>query len=114
MKTFEKTLAVCLSLAALLALVVVLGLGQLKRDIAAQRRQAERAVTKTVESIRRLEQRGLSIDAFTNAAVAPASVTALGTNPLLFRVEARTAWPDGMIYEYDSRAPEKGVHHYLF
>ena len=42
------------------------------------------------------------------------TVQVLGTNPTQFRVHAMTSWPDVMIYEYDSRAPDRGIQHYLF
>jgi hypothetical protein len=114
MKNLKKLLAVFISLAGALALLVGLGVVEAKREIAAQRRQAERAVTKTVENIAHLKPWGLSVEAITNAAVAPATVTVKNTNPVKFRVEAHTDWPDWMIYDYDSTTPERGVSHYLF
>jgi len=107
MKTARKIFAACLLLLVLLAL-------GLWWEIAGDRRRAERAVTTTVENIARLEPRALDLASLSNAAVAPARVQVLGTNPVLFNVHAITAWPDVMIYEYDSRAPERGVYHYLF
>src|ERR1035437_8599998 len=101
MKTAKRILAVCLFSVAVLALVVLLGLAELRREIAADRRRAERAVTATVETIARLDPRALPMQAVTNAAVAPATVQVLGTNPTQFRVHAMTSWPDVMIYEYD-------------
>ena len=111
----KKLVIVCLTLAALLVLVVILGRWGLRYGVQSQRRQAERAVTTTVDSIRQLvAHSAVSLDAVTNAAVAPAAVQVLSTNPVLFRVHATTPWPDWMIYEYDSRTPERGVYHYLF
>ena len=114
MKTAKKILVVCLSSVAWLTLVFLLGVVQLSREIAANRRLAERAVNATVENIAKLEPRTLTAQAVTNAAVAPAAVQVLGTNPFQFRITAMTFWPEVMIYEYSSWAPERGVRHYPF
>ena len=87
----------------------------LKWEIWSQQRKAERAVAATVRNIRGLEARNaFTADAAKGAVVVPASLMVLGTNPVLFRVEAVTPYPDWMMYEYDSRTPEQGIRHCLF
>ena len=110
----RKILIIFLSLAALLCLVAAVFLAGLKREIASDRLRAERAVTATVGKIAKIEPAKMTIEIVTNAAVSPASVRVLSTSPIHFRVEAHTAWPDWMIYEYDSRTPQRGIYHYLF
>ena len=88
---------------------------QLHRDFHHERREAESAVLQTVEAIRGMGALdSLSLHSITNAASRGASVAVLSTNPVVFRVSAHTPWPDWMIYEYDSKTPERGVYHYLF
>ncbi len=114
MKTATRALLVCLSPVVVLALVVVLGLGALRYEIADDRRRAERAVAGTVENIARLEPWPPTVEALINAAVPPAAVRVIAIDPVQFKVHAMTSWPDLMVYEYDSRAPGRGVQHYLF
>ena len=86
-----------------------------KWEIRSQQRKAERAVADTVRNVRTLEARNaFSAEAAKRAVVAPATLEVFGTNPIRFRVEAHTPYPDWMIYIYDSRTPEKGIDHYLF
>lgn len=114
MKRIKKVLVGLLSLVGLAVLLIALAFAELRREIASDRRRAERAVSTTVENIAKLGQRQMSTEVLTNTAVFPASVHVISTSPIVFRVEATTAWPDWMIYEYDSRTPVQGVHHYLF
>ena len=100
---------------AAIALLIVAGIGYVRHEFRSARRHAESAVAQTVESIRRLgAPETLSLHAITNAAVGGASVRILSTSPVVFRVNATTPWPDWMIYEYDSKTPERGVYRYLF
>jgi hypothetical protein len=104
---------------ALILLVVVLlvvaAIGWLRYTFHSARRQAESAVAQTVERIRGMGALDTaSLQLITNAAVGGSSVQILSTNPIAFRVTAHTPWPDWMIYEYDSKTPERGIHHYLF
>lgn len=99
----------------MLFLASVLIVAELKWEIYSQERKAERAVTATVRNLRRLEvQRSFSSEAAKATVVLPARLEVFGTNPPQFKVEAHSPWPDWMIYEYDSRTPERGVYHYLF
>ena len=100
---------------AVLLVAPVLIIAGLKWEIRGEQRKAERAVADTVRNIRGLEaQESLTAEGAKAAVVVPARLEVLGTNPVKFRVEAHTPWPDWMIYEYDSRTPERGVYHYLF
>ena len=90
----RKALIICLSLGGFVCLVVVLMVSGLEREIARDRQWAERAVVATVEKLARFELSSLSVQAITNFAVAPAAVQVLDTNPIQFRVEASTGWPD--------------------
>src|SRR5262245_30119748 len=82
---------------------------QLHRDFHNERRSAESAVTRTVESIRHLGAlETLSSQVITNAGVDGASVQILSTSPVVFIVRATTPWPDWMVYEFDSKSPERG------
>jgi len=114
MKTAQKILLVCLSAVALVGVVVLLVLAELKREIAKDRRRAQAAVTTTMSNIARLGAAARTAQALTNCAVAPAAVQVLEGDPIRFKVHAMTAWPDLMIYQYDSQRPERGVQHFLF
>jgi hypothetical protein len=108
-----KRLLILFSVAVVLAPVLILL--AVKWEIRDQRRKVGRAVIETVLKINRLGARDrLDESAIKKAAVAPAKVEIDGTNPLWFKVEANTPWPDWMIYEYDSRTPARGIYHYLF
>jgi hypothetical protein len=105
---------VIIGLCALL-LAPVLLLMAIEWGIRSERRTVQRAVEVTVRNIRGLEARqAFSAEAANAAVVAPARLELFGTNTVRFRVDAHTSWPDWMIYEYDSRTPERGVYHYLF
>ena len=114
MKTAKGILLFCLSAVALVGVVILVGLAELKREIGNDRKRAQVAVTVTVSNIVRFYSGAPTLQAITNCAVAPATVQVLGTNPARFKVHAMTSWPDLMIYEYDSQTPERGIQHFLF
>src|SRR5437773_2001237 len=90
-------------------LLIVAAIGYMRYEFRIARRHAESAVAQTVESIRRMGAlETLSLHTITNRAVGGASVQVLSTNPVVFRVNATTPYPDWMIYEYDSKTPERG------
>ena len=100
---------------AAIALLIAAGIGYVRHEFRSARRHAESLVAQTIESIQRLgAPETLTLHAITNAAVGGASVHILSTNPVVFMVSAATPWPDWMIYEYDSKTPERGIYHYLF
>jgi hypothetical protein len=108
----KRLAIICLAVLLIAPVLIIAGV---KWEMRSEQRKAERAVTDTVRNIRGLEGRGaLNAEVVKRAVVTPARLEIFGTNPVQFRVEAHTPWPDWMIYEYDSREPERGVYHYLF
>jgi hypothetical protein len=102
------------SLAGAGCLAAVLLLAELRREIANDRQRAEGAVSATIEKIGKIEPGRMSVEIITKAPAFPAAVRVLGTNPIHFRVESHTGWPEWMTYEYDSRTPERGIYQYPF
>ncbi|HAV61401.1 MAG TPA: hypothetical protein DCY13_03445 [Verrucomicrobiales bacterium] len=102
---------VFLVLFVLLILSVISGWHRIR----SARMQTENAVSRTAVSINRFGVVDLeSLPEISKAAVDGARVQVINTNPFAFKISAMTPWPDLMIFEYDSRTPERGIYCYPF